>query len=146
MNNVFRGKSVYLAFRTDMFDVENEHMTLKFMGNDPEWKDLMQEAEVWQSMLPVGIEQNGIATWRNKDEYHHVALMSFQGHPSLFGRNWHVTLESSPEPITADPYDSYLAASQMMLDIWIGFKDHGTGYKRWVTYKSAALRATQRTN
>lgn len=131
----FNGKNVFLAFRTDVFEKEDEHMTLKFFGNTPLWEDIMTEARKWQEMLPVRITQNGLAVWKNRDEYHKVALMTFEGHPSLFGRSWHVTLESSVSPIPTETYMEDWAESMMMDTLWVGYKDEGR--KKWITYRNA---------
>lgn len=140
-DNVFNGKKVFLAFRTTMFEKTDEHMTLKFFGNNPKWGDIICEAAKWQTMLPVEIEQVGLGVWKNRDQYHKVAHMNIIGHPALWGRSWHVTLESSLSPIPTetyidDPEEDLWVTKETMRELWLGYKD-SKGNKRWITYRNA---------
>lgn len=134
----FNGKNVFLALRTDIFHgVEDEHLTLKFLGNYPYWDFVIGHAKQWQSILPVAIKQNGIAIWKNRDLYHEVALMTFEGHPSLFGRNWHITLDSSAEPMSPRWWTADNKPDQVLDELWVGYKDSSTGEKKWISYRNA---------
>lgn len=136
----FPGTKVFIALRTDMFGVENEHITLDFHGAFAETNKVLENCERFKNLfygLPIQVAVNGYANWRTSNNmFHHVALVEFMGRPNFQGRNWHVTLESRDEPFLREELypvqlDEPLNSCE---DIWIGYTTLDGKEKKWLRY------------
>lgn len=150
---VFNGTKAFIALRPDIFGHDDEHVTVEYIGHYPDWNDLLTKLQDWETKLglerdpnkpdneplPLRVFVNGYANWCAKSEYHHVALVGFQGLPDVsFSKNWHITLESSTEPIRAFTFDKDADAFRYDdIDLlWIGYKDANNN-KKWISARNA---------
>lgn len=148
----FQGTKVFIALRPDIFGHEDEHVTVEYIGHEPEWNSLLTKIQDWESKfglernpndleyepLPLRLQVNGYANWCAKD-YHHVALVGFKGLPDLsFSKNWHITLETSEHPIPAYTYDKDSDAFRYddVRELWLGYKDEHNN-KKWISARNA---------
>lgn len=149
----FMGTKAFIALRPDIFGHEDEHVTVEYLGHHPEWNSMLSKIQEWESRfglekdpntnsgnpLSLRVFVNGYANWCAKDEYHHVALVGFQGLQDLsFSKNWHITLESSPEPITAFTFnkDEDAFRYDYLDELWIGYKDKDNN-RKWISARNA---------
>lgn len=134
----FMGRGVFVALRPNIFGHENEHVTLEYLGHNPDAGTLSQAVLKWHDQfagLPVTVKVNGYANWSAKDDYHNVALIEFVEYPSIsYIRNWHITIESSRKPLR--PYQFDRDEDAFRYDycdrLWIGYKDAETNEKKWI--------------
>lgn len=134
----FMGRGVFVALRPNIFGKENEHVTLEYLGHNPTGDDLLAACIKWHDTfagLPVTVKVNGYANWSAKDDYHNVALIEFAEYPDIsFSKNWHITLESSRQPLR--PYQFDRNEDAFRYDycdrLWIGYKDAVTNEKKWI--------------
>lgn len=150
----FMGTKAFIALRPDIFGHEDEHVTVEYLGHYPEWNSVLQKIQDWESRFglennpnnhndePVSLRVfvNGYANWCAKDEYHHVALVGFNGLQDLsFSKNWHITLESSNEPIESFTYskDSDAFRYDDINALWIGYKDRNSNKRKWISARNA---------
>lgn len=138
--HIFNGSKTFIALRTDMFGVEDEHVTLEFTGAFPEWNDLIRKCKAWKETLcglPITVVVNGYATWRTqKGRYHKVALVEFHELPELsYEKNWHITLESRMEPFQRMevPVITDYRRNEICDNIWVGYTRQD-GSKAWLSY------------
>jgi hypothetical protein len=142
----FRGRKVFLALRPFIFEhVDNQHVTLEYLGDDIEWNSLVERANHWSEVfgnfdLPVEVAVNGYANWiatNNKvDRYFDVALVEFPGFPATnFLKNWHITLGMDTKPIKARSFNREVDQHHRdyVGQLWIGYTDENGG-KCWVTF------------
>lgn len=149
----FMGTKVFIALRPDIFGRPDEHVTVEYIGHFPEWNSLLTKIQDWETKLglerdpnvkdyapdPLRVKVNGYANWCAKDEYHHVALVGFPSNLDLsFSKNWHITLESSPEPLESFMFDKHEDAFRYddVTELWLGYKDVDNN-KKWVTVRNA---------
>jgi len=138
MTRKFQGRGVFLALRPNIFGIEDEHITVEYLGHNPDATDVVSAVRKWHNEfagLPVTVAVNGYANWSAKDDYHNVALIEFKEYPSLsFVKNWHITIESSREPLR--PYQFDRDEDAFRYDycdrLWIGYKDATTNEKKWI--------------
>jgi hypothetical protein len=124
-------------------DIEDEHITLEYVGSYPEWKELLMKCEAWANKfayMPVTVEVNGYANWlatNNGDHrYFDVALVAFREYPELtYQKNWHITLGKDTKPIKPRQFDIMKDVDRFDIcdDIWIGYKKP-TGETAWIRY------------
>jgi hypothetical protein len=134
----FMGRGVFIALRPNIFGKENEHVTLEYLGHNPEANTVLHQTQYWHDTfagLPVTVKVNGYANWSAKDDYHNVALVEFSEYPDLsYSKNWHITLESSRQPLR--PYQFDRDEDAFRYDycdrLWIGYKDAVTNEKKWI--------------
>lgn len=153
MSKVFGGKKVFIALRPDIFGHDDEHVTVEWVGNYPDWNTLLTKIQDWEAKfglerdpnrpnrepLPLRVSVNGYANWCAKEEYHHVALVGFKGLQELsFSKNWHITLESASEPIEPYTFDKNEDAFRYddIEELWLGYKDEDNN-KRWISTRNA---------
>lgn len=136
--HIFNGTKTFIALRTDLFGVENEHVTLEFTGAFPEWHDLIRKCKTWKETLcglPITVEVNGYATWKTpKLRYHKVALVEFVELPELsMEKNWHITLDSRMEPFSRFevPVITEYKRQEICDNIWVGYTQQD-GSKAWL--------------
>lgn len=140
----FQGSRVFIGLRPKIFDsIEDEHITLEYVGSFPEWKELLMKCEAWANKfayMPVTVEVNGYGNWiatNNGDHrYFDVALVAFREYPELtYQKNWHITLGKDTKPIKARQFDIMKDADKFDVcdDIWIGYKKV-TGETAWIRY------------
>lgn len=142
MTQIFNARKVFLCLRPKIFNIPNEHLTLEFMGHEPEWKELREAANTWLHTfngLPVCVVVNGYANWQAKDDYHNVALVRFNEFPQLsFSKNWHITLESSRLPL--EPMQFHRDRDAFNYDyattLWVGYTNDA-GEKKFIEYHNA---------
>jgi hypothetical protein len=112
------------------------------MGQEPDMFTVDAITNYWLTTfagLPVTVAVNGYANWRAKDDYHHVALVEFKEYPDLsFSKNWHITLESSRQPIPAYTFDTESDAFRYDIcdRLWLGYKDV-FGQKKFIDAEKA---------
>lgn len=143
----FMGRNVFIALRPNIYNVPNEHVTLEYIGHSPDWNALQQSCEDWNNIFAlhhegsaVTVAVNGYANWRAKDDYHNVALVEFKEYPNIsYTKNWHITLESSRNPLDPYKYDSDEDAFRYDYcdRLWIGYKDLWSGEKKWIDQNNA---------
>jgi hypothetical protein len=135
-------RNAFICLRPDIFGHENEHVTLEYLGHEPDIYKIELETNYWTTTfagLPVTVAVNGYANWRAKDDYHHVALIEFKEYPALsFSKNWHITLESSRQPIPAYTFDTETDAFRYDYadSLWLGYKDV-LGQKKFILAEKA---------
>lgn len=138
----FNGRNVFIALRPSIFGHENEHVTLEYIGHNPDWNVLTDTCTKWIDQfagLPVTVAVNGYANWSAKDDYHNVALVEFREYPELsFSKNWHITLETSSQPIRPMQFDRDQDAFRYDYPdrLWVGYKD-STGERKWIDAHNA---------
>ena len=150
----FMGTKAFIALRPDIFGHEDEHVTVEYLGHFPEWNSVLTKIQDWETRfglesnpnwadddrpMPLRLFVNGYANWLAKDDYHHVALVGFDGLPDLsFSKNWHITLESSTKPIQAYTFDKDADAFRYsdIRSLWIGYKDKDNN-KKWISARNA---------
>lgn len=150
----FAGTKAFIALRPDIFGHKDEHVTVEYLGHYPEWNSMLEKIQDWEtrfgleknpncsdeSVVPLRVFVNGYANWCAKDEYHHVALVGFDGLQELsFSKNWHITLESSPRPIESYTFDKDADAFRFdnMTELWIGYKDRTSNDRKWISARNA---------
>jgi hypothetical protein len=154
MTHKFNGTKVFLALRPDIYGVDDEHVTVEYLGNTPDWNEMLEKIVHWEGTFgfednpnktkrfPTGVlevKTNGYANWCAKNEYHHVALVGFPDNLDLsFSKNWHITLESAAYPLQAFTFDKDADAFRYdhVTELWVGYKDADNN-RRWVTAKNA---------
>jgi hypothetical protein len=145
-DKVFNGGKVFIALRTSLFTPENdnpnEHVTLDFLGSYPAWNRVVSYCEKWERdlKLPITIETNGFANWQSyAGIYHSVALVAFREYPELnYERNWHITLQSSINPLPSRTFTPLEKKAQIVDTLWVGYTDKD-GNKQWVRWNSSSL-------
>jgi hypothetical protein len=149
----FQGSRVFIGLRTNIFEkVENEHVTLEYVGSFPEWNYLLDRCRNWENTFlykPVRVSVNGYANWynsnNNEDRYFDVALVQFDGRPQFsMLKNWHITLEKSDSPVDSRSFDKYQDAFRYddCTDIWIGYKDR-EGNQKWISYEGIGTKSPE---
>jgi hypothetical protein len=142
---------VFIGLNTDFFNqmpIENEHLTLDYLGQAPSRERLILAAFDTRAKFNRSVVEayvSGYAVWGTETAYFHVALVSFrtpQGNvlPVSFTKNWHITLEKSPEPLWAFSYNKVMDSRRKKLfsfednfDIYVGYKD-ADGVKHFEQY------------
>jgi hypothetical protein len=140
---IFQGSRVFIGLRPKIFNTDDEHITLEYVGTFPEWNALTAKCERWHRTFgygPVTVEVNGYANWaatNNGDSrYFDVALVGFKEYPELtYAKNWHITLGKDTKPVKPRQFDRDNDAFRYDIcdDIWIGYKDMN-GDSRWLRY------------
>jgi len=141
---LFQGSRVFIGLRPKIFEgVEDQHITLEYVGSFPEWKELIMKCERWANQfayMPVTVEVNGYANWsatNNGDSrYFDVALVGFKEYPELtYSKNWHITLGKDTKPIKPRQFDRDLDSFRYDIcdDLWIGYKTKA-GDTAWIRY------------
>jgi hypothetical protein len=138
MTKHFMGRGVFIALRPNIFGHDDEHVTLEYLGHDPSIWQMREAIKKWHNQfagLPVTVAVNGYANWSAKDDYHNVALIEFREYPDIsYIKNWHITLESSRNPLR--PYQFDRDEDAFRYDycdrLWIGYKDAVTKEKKWI--------------
>lgn len=141
---IFQGSRVFIGLRPNIFErVENQHITLDYIGSYPEWNTLLHQCALWHQRFgngPVTVEVNGYANWfssnNEKDRYFDVALIGFRDYPELtYLKNWHITLGKSDTPVKPRQFDKERDAFRYdhCDDIWIGYRDPN-GEAKWLRY------------
>lgn len=139
---VFNARKVFICLRPAIFGLAGEHVTLEYVGHEPEWNDLKERCDTWLHIfggLPVTVAVNGYANWRAKDDYHNVALVEFKEYPNLsFSKNWHITLESSRRPIKPLMFckDQDAFKYDYATTLWIGYSDENN-VKKFIEFHNA---------
>jgi hypothetical protein len=142
VSKVFNARKVFLCLRPEIFNLPNEHITLEYIGHEPAWNELQETATTWLHVfngLPVTVAVNGYANWRAKDDYHNVALIEFKEYPTLsFSKNWHITLESSRQPLKPIMFDKDMDywKHDYCTTLWIGYSDENN-VKKFVEFHNA---------
>ena len=142
MTKVFNARKVFFCLRPKIFNLPNEHITLEFVGHEPEWDELRDAGNTWVHTFggfPVTVAVNGYANWRAKTDYHNVALIEFKEYPALsYTKNWHITLESSRQllkPIQYNPaWDEF--KYDYCTTLWLGYTDD-KGEKKFIEFHNA---------
>lgn len=140
----FQGRRVFIGLRPKIFEnVENEHITLEYVGSFPEWSVLLDKCETWYRRFgfgPVTVYVNGYANWaasNNEDNrYFDVALVGFREYPDLnYTKNWHITLGKSNQPVKPRQFDKDADAFRYSIcdDLWVGYKDENNE-AQWIRY------------
>lgn len=133
---VFNGTKVFIALRTNIFDVEREHITLDYIGAFPTWDELLGKCNDWLRTFggdTVQVTVNGFANWKT-NLYYKVALICFDNHPELsYTKNWHITLEQSEKPFESVPLLTEETLSDECYELWVGYADRD-GNKHWISY------------
>jgi hypothetical protein len=149
------GQKVFLALRPDIYGVRDEHVTVEWIGNMPEWNSLLERIQYWEGQFgfeenpnvtdryPTGVLEvrtNGYANWSATREYHQVALVGFPDNLDLsFSKNWHITLESSDVPfknVLIFDRDADAFRYDHVTELWVGYKDEDNN-RHWVTARNA---------
>lgn len=130
-------RSVFICLRPEIFGHPNEHVTLEYMGHEPELEEITTKSAEWLNRfggLPVTVRVNGYANWQSqKLDYHSVALVMFNEYPALsYSKNWHITLESDNEPVEPKQFDAFADAFRYDIcdRLWVGYTD-AKGEKRF---------------
>lgn len=140
---LFEGSKVFIALRPKIFGIENEHVTLEYLGSFVEWNYLLARCTEWQWQLnlPVTVEVNGYANWFNSNNdvprYSDVALIGFKGNQELtFSKNWHITLDQDNKPVKARQFDKDEDSFRYDVcnELWVGYKDF-EGNAKWIPYE-----------
>lgn len=141
---LFQGSRVFIGLRPKIFEnIEDQHITLEYVGSYPEWNSLTSKCEKWRKQfadMPVIVEVNGYGNWsatNNGDSrYFDVALIGFRDYPELtYSKNWHITLGKSSTPVKPRQFDRDADAFRYDIcdDLWIGYKDKD-GKSQWIRY------------
>lgn len=139
---ILNARKVFLCLRPKIFGHKNEHVTIEYIGHEPDWNELRETATTWLHIfggLPVTVAVNGYANWAGKEDYHNVALVEFKEYPALsFSKNWHITLESSRQPLTPIQYsrDEDAFRYDYATTLWIGYTNEA-GDKRFIEFHNA---------
>lgn len=145
MTQKFNGRSVFIALRPNIFNLPHEHVTLEYLGHEPEWKTIQALSGKWMkqfSGLPVTIAVNGYANWASKDFYYDVALVEFKEYYELsLSKNWHITLERSRQPIEPRQYNKDADAFNYDYadKLWVGYTDENGAKKFIESYNARHL-------
>ena len=142
--NQFQGSRVFIGLRPNIFEkVENEHITLEYVGSYPEWNTLLDKCERWYRTFgygPVTVEVNGYANWsatnNGDNRYFDVALVGFKEYPELtYTKNWHITLSKDSRPVKPRQFDKERDAFRYDIcdDLWVGYKDQNNK-ACWIRY------------
>jgi hypothetical protein len=137
-----KGTKVFMALRPNIYGLPREHVTLEYLGDNPTGDQVKLAAYDWNKQfagLPVTVRVNGYANWLAKDEYHHVALINFHEYPELsYVKNWHITLESSRQPIEPRMFDKDVDAFNYDIAdrLWLGYTDEH-GVKKFIETHNA---------
>lgn len=142
MTKRINGTKVFIGLRPKIYGLPREHVTLQFLGDNPTGDEVKLAVHDWLKTfagLPVTVRVNGYANWLAKDEYHHVALINFHEYPELsYVKNWHITLESSRQPIEPRTFDKDVDAFNYdhVDRLWLGYTDEN-GVKKFIETHNA---------
>lgn len=138
---VFNGTKVFICLRTDIFGVEDEHVTMEYLGAFPTWDHLLNRCNYWDNMFggSFPVEVNGFANWKN-DLYYKVALIKFPTMPKInFLKNWHITLQKSAKPFDSMPVFTEEILKDECFSLWVGYSDKD-GNKCWISHRDISKR------
>ena len=143
-------RNAFICLRPTIFGHETEHVTLEYLGHNVDWMELQTKFGQWLDTfggLPVTVKVNGYGNWVAKEDYHSVALIEFVEYPELsYSKNWHITLESSRQPIEPRKFDKDADAFRYDYadTLWLGYKDE-QGVKGFIeAHKAGTLAKDQK--
>jgi hypothetical protein len=119
---------VFLALRTDFFDVEDEHITLRYFES-VQLGRLMMIADHLDKFVPTTIRLNGFSNWEHGGIFYEVALVDAWENPNLFAhvRTPHITLRKSDKPLSNPTFvpEIYGQKFEVLDRLWLGKKVKG---------------------
>ena len=127
-NNVARVEKVFLALRTNTFNVDDEHITLKYFRH-VDFITLIHIASELSPYVPTEVRINGFANYKTDAMHYEVAMVDHFTNPHLFKhtRFPHITLRKSSGPISNATFvpEVYGESAEIIDKISVGKKVKG---------------------
>lgn len=121
-------EKVFLALRTDIFNVPDEHITLKYF-NHTRMGEVVNIVDDLAPYIPTEIEINGFANYRAGQVFYEVALIDRFKNPPLWQHTTmpHITIRKSQGPVSCATYvpDFYGTIHEIVAQIHLGKKVKG---------------------
>lgn len=139
MDSESRLKNVFLAVRTNFFDIPDEHMTIKYF-RDVGYNTLLLHCQVFAKYLPIKIELDRPTSWEAEDNQYRGWLIKHNSMNPIFPAMPHITI---PNGYTMDRPDKGVSWSQTHKTIFIGKRYRKTpddlGYIDWLRVNNNEL-------
>lgn len=134
---------VFIAIRTDIFNVPDEHITVAYFEKASIAK-LVSAAEELRRYVPTDIQVNGFANWRAPNGSHmEVALIDAFKNPLLFRhvRTPHITIRRSNGPLSNATFVPQLFGEVQTVDsLWVG--KNVMGKMQWLKIENEPIMET----
>lgn len=135
-----RLQNVFIAVRTNFFEVPDEHMTVKYF-KDIDYNSLLMQCKALIEHLPVVIELDRPSSWEAGDEQYNGWLIKHNTSNPIFPAMPHITI---PEGFTQRP-EKGRSWIQTHKTLFIGKryrnKPHDIGYIDWLRVNNNGLDA-----
>ena len=143
-------EKVFLALRTDIFNVPDEHITLKYF-NKTTMGSVVNIVDDLVDYIPTEIELNGFANYRAGQMFYEVALVDRFKNPPLWVHTTmpHITIRKSQGPLSNATFEPnfygtiHEIVSQISLGkkvkgkiVWMPIEGYATTGKGLATIKS----------
>lgn len=121
-------EKVFLALRTDIFNVPDEHITLKYF-NKTSMGNVVNLVDDLAPYIPTEIELNGFANYKAGQMFYEVALVDRFKNPPLWVHTTlpHITLRSGNGPLSNATFEPaiYGEKHEIVTQIHLGKKVKG---------------------
>jgi len=121
-------EKVFLGLRTDIFNVPDEHITLKYF-NRASLSQIVNIVDDLAPYIPTEIEINGFANYRAGQMFYEVALVDRFKNPSLWQHTTmpHITIRKSQGPLSNATFEPaiYGTVHEIVSQIYLGKKVKG---------------------
>lgn len=128
MTERFQVEKVFLALRTNTFNVDDEHITLKYF-RQVDFLTLIHTASELSPYVPTEVRINGFANYKTDAMHYEVAMVDHFCNPNLFKhtRFPHITLRKSSGPISNATFvpEVYGESAEIIDKIHVGKKLKG---------------------
>jgi len=116
-------EKVFLALRTDIFNVPDEHITLKYFKT-ASMGQVVNIVDDLAEFIPTEVELNGFANYRAGQMFYEVALVDRFKNPGLWVHTTlpHITIRKSPGPISNATFEPafYGTIHEIITQIYLG--------------------------
>lgn len=121
-------EKVFLALRTNIFNVPDEHITLKYY-KEVNFGRILTEADDLEPYVPTEIKIDGFANYRSGQMFYEVAMVNRFDNPHLWVHTTfpHITLRSSNGPLSNATFvpEIYGTVHEIIDQIHLGKKVKG---------------------
>jgi hypothetical protein len=116
-------EKVFLALRTDIFNVPDEHITLKYFKS-ASMGQIVRIVDDLAAYIPTEIELNGFANYRAGQMFYEVALVDRFKNPHLWAHTTlpHITIRKSQGPLSNATFEPafYGTIHEIVTQIYLG--------------------------